>query len=482
MSGALISLPFLGRTFLPEFNEGTLNISLVTQPGTGLEESSTIGRMAESILLAHDAVISTARRTGRTEADEHSLGSHAHELEVRLDLSHQSKHEVIDTLRNRLALLPGTNVTIGQPISHRIDHMLSGTRAAIAVKVFGPELEQLSKLAEQVRVQIESVPGAVDLYVDKPSNVPQVRIIPDRSRMALHGLNPADVDSMMDVAFLGHAASSVRRGDVTHDLVVRYAREHRNSIHAIRRSLIHTPAGDVLPLEQIAEVREDVGPLYIQRENVQRKVVIQANVADRDLHAVVSDIRSRIAGDITLPPEYRIEIGGQFESEQRATRTILLLSIVSIAAILLLLYVEFRSVRQAVLAMVNLPLALFGGIAALHLSSGVLSIASLVGFITLFGIAVRNGILMISQYNYLIDVQGLSIEDAVTQGSLDRLSPILMTALTTGLALVPLALAADQPGAELEAPMAIVILGGLLSAVFLNLVVIPALYLRWGRR
>jgi CzcA family heavy metal efflux pump len=479
---AIAILPFFGRSFLPEFNEGTFNISLATVPGTSLEESHKLGRMVEGILLSNDAVISTARRTGRTELDEHSLGSHAHELEVQIDLSRKSKPELLEELRTALTLVPGTNITIGQPISHRIDHMLSGTRAAIAVKLFGPDLYSLRRYAEQIKQEMAEVDGLVDLFVDQQTDVPQVRIRGDRERMAMYGLRPADLDELIDVAFLGATTSQIYEGEHRHDLVVRYAPEYRGDLELIRKTLIDVPTGGAIPLEMVADIKEDRGPNYISRENVQRKIVIQANVANRDLRGAVEEIKAKVKANIELPQGYFVEYGGQFESEEEATRTVTLLSIVSILAILVVLYLEFGNFRQATLVMVNLPLALIGGIVSIFFTEGIISIASLVGFITLFGIAVRNGILMVSHYNYLIDEEKRSLFEAVVQGSMERLSPILMTAMTTGLALVPLAMAGDKPGSELQSPMAIVILGGLITATFLNLIVVPALFMKWGRR
>jgi Cu/Ag efflux pump CusA len=359
--------------------------------------------------------------------------------------------------------------------------MLSGTRAAIAVKLFGSDLYELRQYAQQIRAEMEAVDGLVDLFVDQQTDVPQVRIRGDRERMALYGLRAADIDELIDVAFLGVTTSQVYDGDRRYDLVVRYAEEHRDNLEAIKRSLIDTPTGHPVPLEMVAHITPDRGPNYISRENVQRKIVIQANVAGRDLHSAVAEIRERIADNVQLPKGYFVEFGGQFESEQEATRTVTLLSIVSIIAILVVLFIEFGNFRQAILVMVNLPLALIGGVISIYFTEGIISIASLVGFITLFGIAIRNGILMVSHYNYLIDREGKSLYDAVLQGSMERLSPILMTAMTTGLALLPLVLAGDRPGSELQSPMAIVILGGLITATFLNLVVVPVLFLGWGR-
>jgi CzcA family heavy metal efflux pump len=478
---ALAILPFLGRSFLPEFNEGTFNIALATVPGTSLEESDQIGRMVEDILLADPAVISTARRTGRTELDEHSMGSHAHEMEVQIDLSNTTKQELLERLRRALGIVPGTNITIGQPISHRIDHMLSGTRANIAVKIFGEDLYQLRRLAAQVKTLMEGVEGIVDLAVGQQTDIPQVRIRANREKMALYGLRAADMDEMIDIAFLGVKASQVFEGDTRHDLVIRYAPEFRGDLDAIRNSLIDTPTGTRIPLSMVADIVVDKGPNYISRENVQRKIVVQANVAGRDLRSVVDETRRKIEQGISLPNGYYVQFGGQFESEQEATRTVMLLSFISLIAILVILYLAFGSFRQATLVMANLPLALIGGVVAIFFTEGIITIASLVGFVTLFGIAVRTGILMVSHYNYLIDTEGKTVSEAVLQGSMERLSPVLMTAMTTGLALLPLALAADKAGSEIQAPMSIVILGGLMTATFLNLIVVPVLFSKWGR-
>ncbi len=475
-------LPFMGRSFLPEFNEGTLNISVATAPGTSLAESNKIGKMVEDILHSHPSVLTTARRMGRTEMDEHSMGSHAHELEVRIDLSHHDKEELLDKLRNSLTLVPGTFITIGQPISHRIDHMLSGTRANIAVKIFGTDLYDLRQFAEQVKTQMEAVDGIVDLSVEQQTDIPQVRIRANREKMALYGLRVADLDKMIDMAFLGIKTSQIFESNSRHELVVRYAPEFRKDLNAIRESLIDTPNGGKVPLEMVADISVDKGPNYISRENVQRKIVVQANVSGRDLLGVVDEIKSNISNNVNFPRGYYVVYGGQFESAQEASRTVSILSIFSIIAILIVLYMEFGNFRQATLVMVNLPLALIGGIVSIYFTDGIITIASLVGFITLFGIAVRNGILMVSHYNYLLDTEGMSLLDAIIQGSMERLNPVLMTALTTGLALLPLALAGEKPGSEIQSPMSIVILGGLLTATFLNLIVVPVLFAKLGRK
>ncbi len=479
---ALSILPFMGRSFLPEFNEGTLNISVATVPGTSLVESDRIGDMVEEILLSHPTVLSTARRTGRTELDEHSMGSHAHELEVRIDLQNYTKEELLEELRKDLSLVPGTYIGIGQPISHRIDHMLSGTRANIAVKIFGPDLYQLRRLGEQVKQQMEQVEGIVDLSVDQQTDIPQVRIRANREKMALYGLRAAQMDEIIDVAFLGVKASQIFEPVSRHDLVVRYAPEFRSDLNAIRNSLIDTPSGAQIPLEMVADIVVDKGPNYISRENVQRKIVVQANVAGRDLMHVIEEIKKGINTNLEFPMGYFVEYGGQFESAREASRTVGILSLLSIIAILVVLYMEFGNFRQAILVMVNLPLALIGGIVSIYFTEGVITIASLVGFITLFGIAVRNGILMVSHYNYLMEKEGKSLLDAVVQGSMERLNPVLMTALTTGLALFPLAISGHKPGSEIQSPMSIVILGGLLTATFLNLIVVPVLFVKWGKK
>ena len=470
---------FIGRSFLPEFNEGTLNISVATVPGTSLEESDKIGFMAEELLFDIPGIKTVSRRTGRTEMDEHSLGSHAHEVEVDIDFSEITKEELHSQVRSKLSLLPGTIFIIGQPIGHRIDHMLSGSRANIAVKIFGPELNQLRRLASQAQDLMSPIEGLADLSMDQQIEIPQVRIRANRQKMALYGLTMADVDEMIDIAFLGVTVSQVYEGQNQHDLIVRFDEQFRDDLDAIRNSLIDTPTGARIPLDMVTDIMVARGPNYVSRENVQRKLVVQANVAGRDIGSVIDDIQTILANQLELPTGYFVELGGQFESEQKATRIISLLSILSLLLIFLALYLEFKNIRQTILILVNLPLALIGGVFAILLTDGIMSIASLVGFITLFGIAVRNGIIMIAHYNQLMD-EGKSKRDAVIEGSLERLSPILMTALTTGLALTPLAFAGNRPGNEIQAPLSIVILGGLITATMLNLVVLPVLYEKWG--
>lgn len=479
VAAALVSLPFLGRGFLPPFQEGTLTISAVTLPGTALDQSDRIGAQVERRLLEHPAVRATARRTGRAELDEHAQGGHAAEIDVGLDLSRRGLDEVMDELRVSLAGIPGTNITIGQPIGHRIDHMLSGTRAAIAVKVFGPDLYELRRLAERVRATIEPIAGIADLAADQQADVPQLRIEADRAALARHGVTPGRLMEVVEAAFGGFEAAQVFEDQHAVDLVVRLPDDRRTGAAAVAGLLVDGAGGSRVSLGQVARVHEDRGPNAITRENVQRILVIQANVSGRDVGSVVEEIQARVAEAVELPEGYFIEYGGQFESGQRAARAITLLSVVSIAFIFLLLFQEFASGRTALLVMVNLPLALIGGLAATFLTGGVLNVATLVGFITLFGIAARNGILLVSHYRTLL-AEGMPLRQAVHQGSMERLLPVLMTALTAALALVPLALGGGEPGKEIEAPMAVVVLGGLLTSTALNMVVVPALFYRHG--
>ncbi|HEU0076659.1 MAG TPA: efflux RND transporter permease subunit [Longimicrobiaceae bacterium] len=476
---ALAAVPFLGRAFLPEFQEGSLVISALTVPGTSLDESNQIGRRIEQILLEHPAVKETARRTGRAELDEHAQGVNAAEIDVRLDLAEHELEATVDELREELTAVPGTQITIGQPLGHRIDHMLSGTRASIAIKLFGPDLYELRRLGEEIKAAAEGVEGTADVAVEQQADVPQARIAMNRAAMARYGVTPEYLAEAIDVAFAGEVASQVLEGQQSYDLVVRFDESARGSLERIAQARFDTPVGVQVPLSALADVRNDRGPNGISRENVQRKIVIQSNVSGRDVGSVVEDIQDRVAARVKLPQGYSLEYGGQFESAGEATRTIGLLSLVSLTAVFLLLFLEFGSVRQALLVMVNLPLALVGGIFAVLLSGGVLNVATLVGFITLFGIAVRNGILLVSHYNHLLS-EGTPLLEAVFRGSMERLNPVLMTALSAGLALIPLALAGGEPGNEIQSPMAVVVLGGLLSAVVLNMLVVPALYLRYG--
>ena len=470
----LVAIPFLGSAFLPEFNEGALTVSVVTVPGTSLEEANGIGRRVEEILLANNAVQNTDRRQGRAELDEHAQGVNAAEIDVTLK-DEIDKEALFEELRRDFSVLPGTNVTIGQPIGHRIDHMLSGTRANIAVKIFGSDLYRLRLVGAQVRDVMQGIEGVADLQLEQQMDVPQLRIRADRTALAQYGMSVGDMAEAIDVAFNGEVVSQVLEEGKTFDLVVRFPEEMRTGREAIGNVMFDTPTGQRVPLAQLARITVDRGPNTVSRENVQRKIVVQANVAGRDLGSVVADIRSAVDESVTLPAGYYIEYGGQFEAQEESTRTLSALSLLSLAAIFLILYAEFRSTRTATLVMANLPLALIGGVAAVLLTGRVVSIASLVGFVTLFGIATRNGILLVSHYRQLL-AEGAPFREAVVRGSLERLSPIMMTALTAGLALIPLAIGGGKPGNELQTPMAIVILGGLLSSVVLNMIVLPALY------
>ena len=475
---ALLSTPFLGRTFLPEFNEGTLTITMVTAPGTSLVKSDELGRRVEERLLSNPEVLSTARRTGRAELDEHAQEVNAAELDVRFRLESRQRDEFLAHLRNQLALFPGTHFSIGQPLSHRIDHMLSGTRAAIAIKLFGPDLLRLRSLAEKIRETVDSVDGVVDLQVEQQAHIPQLQIHFDRAAIGRAGLSLQQVSRAIEVGIKGEVVGRIVDDQRAFDLLVRFDEKSRSNLKLIRRAQVGNGTGAAIPLEQLATIDVADGPNLISRENVQRKIVIQANVTGRDLRGTVDEIRSVISARIDLPEDYYIVYGGQFESEENASRVMGLLSLVAVFAVFLLLYLAFRNFRLAALMMVNLPLALIGGIVAVFLGGGVLSIASMVGFITLIGIATRNGILLVSHYQTLLG-EGKSLREAIYQGSMERLSPILMTALTAGLALVPLALAGGRPGNEIQAPLAVVVLGGLLTSTFLNMVVVPALCIRF---
>jgi CzcA family heavy metal efflux pump len=474
-------IPLMGREFLPPFNEGTLNINATLPPGTSLEESNRIGRVLEASLRKTPEVVSTTRRTGRAELDEHAAGVNQSEIEVVTRASDRPHVAVMEEVRNNLAQIPGVEAEVGQPISHRIDHLLSGTRAQIAIKLFGPDLVTLRNKAEEIRAAMAEVPGIVDLLVEPQVGVPQLQINMNREAAASLGLRAEDLAETVDLAFNGEAVSQVLESQRTYDILVRFNDSARQSVESVARTLIDTPSGAKVPIRQVAEVRVDQGPNTINRENVQRRIIVQANVAGLDLGSVIEDVRSQIARNVGLPEGYFIQYGGQFEAQEAAARQITILSLVAIAGIFLLLYIALRSARLALLVMANLPLALIGGVVMVFLSGGTLSIASLVGFITLFGIATRNGIMLVTHYRHLVEEEGVSFRESIMQGSLERLSPILMTALVTGVGLIPLALGAGQPGKEIQQPMAVVILGGIVTSTFLNMIVIPVLYMKYGR-
>jgi CzcA family heavy metal efflux pump len=481
------SILLMGRSFLPEFNEGTLTISAVTVPGTSLAESDQLGSAMERLLLSVPEVVSTARRTGRAELDEHVQGVESSEIDVNLAMRERSKEEVLQDLRQRLSLIPGTNVSIGQPIAHRIDHMLSGTRANIAVKVFGDDLGRLRALAREIQQVMAGVAGVVDLSMEQQTDIPTLRIRPDPARVARLGLPAGEVADRIQTMFLGTEVGRILEGQVSFPLVARYddirlPGEGEDRLERIRSTLLDTPSGARIPLAGVSSIQEDRGPNFIMREGVQRRIVVQCNVADRDLRSTVEEIRRGVAQKVRFPQGYRVEYGGQFESEQRASRLLLLLGVAVVAGILLILAAAFGSYRDALIIMLNLPLALVGGVLGVFITGGVLSLASLVGFITLFGIATRNGIMLISHIRHLREKEGVSdLRAAVIQGAGERLAPILMTAMAAGLALVPIALGAGEPGSEIQAPMAMVILFGLITSTALNMVVVPAAYYRFGK-
>ncbi|MDQ3749702.1 MAG: efflux RND transporter permease subunit [Acidobacteriota bacterium] len=478
---AVMMFAFMGREFLPPFNEGTLNINANMPPGTSLQESNRIGNVIETVLHDVPEVVSTTRRTGRAELDEHAAGVNTSEIEVVTTEGDRSHAEFMENVRQRLAQIPGVEAEVGQPISHRIDHLLSGTRAQIAIKLFGPDLATLRTKASEIRDEMAKVEGIVDLIVEPQVGVPQVQINMKRQEAAAVGLRAEDLAETVDTAFNGHVASQVLEEQKTYDVLVRFNDSARESIESIGRTLIDTPTGAKVPIAQVAEVRVDQGPNTINRENVQRRIIIQANVADRDLGSVINDVRAAIGTSVQLPQGYFVQYGGQFEAQENASRLISILSIVAIAGIFLLLFIALKSARSAVLVMANLPLALIGGVVMVFISGGTLSIASLVGFITLFGIATRNGIMLISHYQHLMEEENVGFRDAIVQGSIERLNPILMTALVIGVGLIPLALGAGEPGKEIQQPMAVVILGGIVTSTVLNMLVLPALYLKYGR-
>lgn len=479
--GTLALTPLLGRSFLPEFNEGTLTINTVTLPGTSLTESDRLGQTVEEILLSFPEVKTTARRTGRAELDEHAQGVEASEIDVGLQMQARSKAEFLDALRHALTVVPGMSVTIGQPISHRIDHMLSGTRANVAVKVFGDDLQRLRHLAQAVRDTMAQVRGVVDLAVEQQTDLPILHVQLKRERIARIGLTVGEVAEALETAFLGKTVSRVLEGQRSFDLVVRYEAATRKDLNTILSMLIDTPRGGKVPLRLLADVSRALGPNTIGRENVQRRIVVSCNVAGRALQDIVQEIQQQVAAQVSLPQGYYIAYGGQFESAQEASRTIGLLSLLVLGGILLLLTTALRSVRDALIILVNLPLAFIGGVMGIFVSGGILSVASLVGLITLFGIATRNGIMLVTHIRHLMEEEGERFRAAVERGALERLSPILMTALSSGLALLPLVVRVGDPGSEILTPMAIVILCGLITSTALNLIVVPALYLKFGR-
>ena len=477
---ALVAFFGLGRSFLPPFNEGSFTINVATLPGISLEESDKIGRRAEELLLTIPEIQTVGRKTGRAELDEHALGVNVSEIEAPFELADRSKDELIAEVREKLGTLPGVNVEVGAPISHRIDAMLSGTRASIAVKIFGTDLNEMYRIGNRVKAAVEGVEGIADLNVEQQVERPQLKIVPKRDVMAKYGVTMPEFADMVSVLLAGEPVSQVYEGRRVFDLTLKVGDDSRATAEDIRRLIVD--AGDAkVPLGQIADVVSSVGPNTINRENVERKVVVSANVAGRDLRGVVTDMRRIIEEQIELPEDYHIQYGGQFENEENASRTILIASLFAIMVIFMLLYNQFRSLVQSAVILVNLPLALIGGVLVLWLTGGELSIPALIGFISLFGIATRNGMLLIERYNDL-RAEGYSVVESVLRGSADRLNPILMTALTTALALIPLALGGDLPGNEIQSPMAKVILGGLATSTLLNGFIVPIMYMMVAKK
>ena len=483
-AASLLTVPRMGRAFLPAFNEGALVISAVTLPGTSLEESDAMGSAIERLLLDVPEVAATGRRTGRAELDEHVQGVESAEIDVRLTPGGRPQDVVLEEIRERLSLVPGTNITIGQPISHRIDHMLSGARANIAVKIFGSDLNMLRGLGAQSLAAVQGIPGLVDVALEPQADIPTVRVGFDRTALARHGLPAGQAASTLETALLGRRVGQIIDGQLAVPLVLRYATSDLADLEAMWQTRLDMPAGARVPLGSLAEIVEDRGPNFIGRENAQRRIIVTANVAGRDLGSVVADVREQVAAGVTLPDGYRVEFGGQFEAEEEAERLLLGLGVGAVAGIFLILYSAFRSTRDAAIIMLNLPLALIGGVAGVFLGGGVLSIAALIGFIALFGIATRNGIMLVSRIRRLREEEtDLDLREAVIQGSVDRLVPIVMTALSTGLALLPVALRFGTPGSEIQAPLAMVIVCGLFSSTALNMFVVPAaVFMRYRPR
>ena len=471
----IVIMTGLGRSFLPPFNEGSLTINISTMPGVSLEESDNMGRMAEKILLDIPEIQTVARKTGRAELDEHALGVNVSEMDAPFELDKRSRDEFLADVRQRLGELKGVNIEIGQPISHRIDAMLSGTKANIAIKLFGNDLNKLYNIGGQIKEAIQGIDGIADLTLEQQIERPQLQIKPKRDMLAKYGIPLPEFSEFINVALSGKVVSQVYEGGKVFDLTVKVHDDDKANMEQIGNLMIDAN-GQKVPLHYVAEILPLVGPNTISRENVQRKIVVSANVAGRDLNGVVKDIQKTVGEQITLPEGYHVEYGGQFESEQAASRTLFLTSVISILLIFLLLFNEFHSMPLSGIIMLNLPLAIIGGVLSIWFTSGIISIPAIIGFISLFGIATRNGILLVSHYNHLRS-EGMSLHDSVVHGSLDRLNPILMTALTSALALIPLAVGGDLPGNEIQSPMAQVILGGLLSSTLLNGFVVPIMYL-----
>ncbi len=486
---AAVALLFtMGRGFLPDFNEGSLTIAAVAKPGISLEESNNIGNLIERELLAIPEVTTTSRRTGRGELDEHSQATNSAEIDVNFNLDKRSKEEFMEEVRHRLSAIPGIAVSVGQPLGHRIDHMISGTQATIAIKVFGTDLSQLYLIGNKIKGVTADIEGLVDVSVEQQTETPQLQIRPNRDLLAQYGISIEQFNQFVELAFSGEQLAEIYEGQRSFPLVLyqsipgNESTMENKSIATIMDALIDTHDGGKVPLSAVAEIVSVGGPNTISRENVQRKLVVSANVSGRDALSVVEEIQHTLDSEIHLPEGYRIEYGGQFETAKSATRTLILVFILALCVIYLLLYTEFKNLNLSLIVLLNLPLALIGGVLAIKLSSNLLSIPAIIGFITLFGIATRNGILLVAKYQSLSNQSGISLRQRILQGSLDRLNPIVMTALTTALSLIPMVLAADKAGNEIQAPMAIVVLGGLITSTLLNIFVVPIVYEWYDRK
>ena len=466
----------MGRSFLPEFNENALTISAVSRPGVSLEESNKIGAVIEAELLQVPEVISTARRTGRGELDEHSQTSNGAEIDVNFVLGERSKAHFLADVRARLATIPGVVTSVGQPLEHRIDHMVSGTQADLAIKIFGPDLSALFRKGTEIKELLKAFPQVVDVNVEQQVETPQLQIRADREKLAYYGITMAEFNAFVEAAFPGKRVGSVYEEERSFDLIIRLNKDYTESMEGVRRALIDTPDGKVA-LDDIASIVSVGGPGSISRENVQRKVVVSANIASGDVAGTVDRVREYLENELKLAEGYRLEYGGQFESADSASRTLWLTTLVAILVVFVLLYSEFKSTSLSVVVLLNLPLALIGGIIITYFTSAVMSIPAIIGLITLFGIATRNGILLVSRYQHLREA-GMGLDEALLSGSADRLTPILMTAFTSALALVPMILNGSASGNEIQSPMAVVVLGGLLSSTLLNIYIIPIVY-RW---
>lgn len=476
LAAAVVMFFTLGGSFLPAFNEGSFTISISTVPGISLEESDRMGRTAEELLLSIPEIKTVGRKTGRAELDEHAFGVNSSEFECPFELGKKTRKQLAEEVRQKLAVLPGVNIEIGGPISHRIDAMLSGTKANIAIKLFGSDLNKMYEIGQKIKTSISGVEGIADINVEQQVERPELNITPKREMLARYGISLPEFAEVVRVMMEGEVVSTVYEGNRSFDLTLKVNDDARSSIERISDLTIDTGDGKKVPLSYVADIKSSAGPNTINRENVSRKLVVSCNATGGELAKAVGAIREKIAENIELPEGYHIEYGGQFESEERASKTIALVSIFSIFIIFMLLYGEFKNISQSLVVLLNLPLALIGGVFAIFFTDGILSIPAIIGFISLFGIATRNGMLLIDRYNVLAS-QGHPREEAVMIGSLDRLNPILMTAITSALALLPLALGGDLPGNEIQSPMAKVILGGLFSSTLLNGFVVPVIYL-----